>query len=49
MVTIIRWLMVKATQTRCRLAFWRLMEQLLLSPAPQPEGNANGKGKGEQG
>ena len=45
MVTIIRWLIVKKTQTKCRLAFWQLMEQLLLGPAAQPGEDAPGKGK----
>ena len=49
MVTIIRWLIVKKTQTKCRLAFWQLMEQLLLGPAAQPGEDAPGKGKEGQG
>lgn len=33
MVTLIRWLMLKSTQVKCRLAFWRLMEQLIAQAA----------------
>lgn len=39
MVTLIRWLMLKSTQTKCRLAFWRLMEQLI-TEAVKNAGNA---------
>jgi hypothetical protein len=39
MVTVIRWLMLKSTQTKCRLAFWRLMEQLI-TEAVKKAGNA---------
>lgn len=36
MVTLIRWLMLKSTQTKCRLAFWRLMEQLVTEAVKRP-------------
>lgn len=45
MVTLIRWLMLKSTQTKCRLAFWRLMEQLV-TEAVKKAGNATQESQG---
>jgi len=45
MVTFIRWLMLKSTQTKCRLAFWRLMEQLI-TEAVENAGNATQESQG---
>lgn len=35
MATLIRWLMLKSKQTKCRLVFWQLMEQLLAEAVKQ--------------
>lgn len=45
MLTLIRWLRLKSKQTKCRLAFWQLMEQLLTEAVKQP-GNAVPKPEG---
>lgn len=36
MLTLIRWFLLKAKQTKCRLAFWQLMETLLAEAVKQP-------------
>lgn len=47
MVTLIRWIKLKSKETKCKLAFWQFMEQLLAEAADQP-GDATPKtGKGE--
>ena len=37
MITLIRWLRLKSKETKCKLAFWQFMEQLLAEAMDQPE------------
>lgn len=47
MITLIRWLRLKSKETKCKLAFWQFMEQLLAEAINQP-GDATPKtGKGK--
>lgn len=47
MVTLIRWLRIKSTQMKCRLAFWRLMEQLIAQAVETAGDAAQEPGRGK--